>query len=157
MGNKGKKASSSVPKGSASQAHKEAISNADVLGKDSPANPTEGSIKKTADTQGEVDPSGLKDGDAISQNKDQKKPAVNPSEKQKSKLKESDLQNTSTQRSNDKISPVSKSHSGKQIDKGDGLEIDGLVERLDLNSTASRPSLSAVVSNFLLHSCMIFP
>lgn len=164
MGNKGKNPSSSIPKSSASQVHKEAISNVDMLGKDSPANPTEVSIKKTADIQVAAGPSEIQHGDAISQNKDQKKPTVNPSEKHKSKLKESGLQNTSTQRSNDNISHASKSHSGKQLDKADGLdmsiqrkELDGLVERLDLNATPSRASLSAAVSNFLLHSCTIFP
>ncbi|XP_057773225.1 ubinuclein-1-like isoform X4 [Salvia miltiorrhiza] len=106
MENKGKKAASSIPRSSTNQVYKEAISNVQKLGLDSPANPTEVSIKKTAIIQVAADSSGLQNGDAISQDmyKDRQKPGVNPSEKHLSKSKESELSNTSTQRSNDKIS-----------------------------------------------------
>ncbi|KAL1561213.1 ubinuclein-1-like isoform X2 [Salvia divinorum] len=150
MGSKGKKASPSIPRSSTSPVYKEAISNVDML--NSPANPTEVSRKKTTDIQVAIDPSRLQNDGAVSQDmyKDRQKPGVNPSEKHTSKSKESELQNISTQRSNDKISHVSKSQSGKQLDNVDGLdmpiqkkEMGALVERPDLNVAASRASLSA--------------
>ncbi|XP_057773223.1 ubinuclein-1-like isoform X2 [Salvia miltiorrhiza] len=152
MENKGKKAASSIPRSSTNQVYKEAISNVQKLGLDSPANPTEVSIKKTAIIQVAADSSGLQNGDAISQDmyKDRQKPGVNPSEKHLSKSKESELSNTSTQRSNDKISHVRKSHSGKQLDNVNGLDMliqqkdkGAIVEKLDLNVAACRASLPA--------------
>ncbi|XP_047957809.1 ubinuclein-1-like isoform X1 [Salvia hispanica] len=150
MGSKGKKASSSIPRSSTSPIYKEAISNVDMLY--SQANPTEVSTKKATDIQVAIDPSRLQNDGAVSQDmyKDRRKPGVNPSEKHTSKSKESELQNISTQRSNDKTSHVRKSQSGKQLDDVDGLDMSiqkkekgALVERPDLNVVAIRASLSA--------------
>ncbi|KAH6789113.1 hypothetical protein C2S51_004119 [Perilla frutescens var. frutescens] len=146
IGNKGRKTSSSIPRSSTNQFYKEAIPSGNMLVQHSPENPTEISIKKTADVQDTMGPSGWQNGDAIRQDiyKDQQVAGVNPSEKHISKMKGSELQNTSTQRSNNKISHVSKSHSGKQLENVDGLdpsiqqkEKGGLLERLDLNVAAS--------------------
>lgn len=151
MGNK-RKSSSSIPKSLTSQLYKEAIPTVDMVVQDSPENLTELLIKKTAEIQIPVDPSGLQNGDDTGPDfKDQQIPGVNPSEKRISKLKESEPQNTSTQRSNNKISHVSKSHSGKQLENVDGLDLliqqkekGGLVERVDLNVAASSAPLPTV-------------
>ncbi|XP_042052254.1 ubinuclein-1-like isoform X1 [Salvia splendens] len=102
MGSKGKKASSSIPRSSTSPVYKEAISNVDMLYSQAVL------TKKATDIQVAIDPSRLQNDGAVSQDmyKDRRKPGVNlnPSEKHTSKSKESELQNISTQRANDKTS-----------------------------------------------------
>lgn len=88
MGNKEKKTSSSVPRSSIGET---------IPKVDSPANPTEISVKKTADIHTAFDSDALR----------QQMPGVNSSEKRIGKLKESELPNASTQKSDDKISHVS--------------------------------------------------
>ncbi|KAG8378224.1 hypothetical protein BUALT_Bualt08G0115500 [Buddleja alternifolia] len=153
-GNKGRKASSSTERNSTTQSRRVTVPNvhsADMLSAASPTNAAEISVKKkTADTKIMVDPSGLLSGDGIRQDKDadQQKTGIPSSKNHSSKRKESgELQDTSSQRSNDKSSNVSKSHSGKQPSNADELdqtiqrkEKGGLVERFDLNVPASRDS-----------------
>ncbi|KAI3464559.1 hypothetical protein Pfo_021222 [Paulownia fortunei] len=156
IGNKGRKASSSIERNSTSQSHRVAVPNihsADVvLFEAPPTNAAENSLKKkTADTQITMDSSGLLNVDGIRQDKDaeQQRTGVLSSQNHNNKLKESsDLQDTSAQRSNDKSLHVSKSHSAKQLINADELdqsiqqkEKGGLVERFDLNVPASRDSL----------------
>ncbi|KAL8482227.1 hypothetical protein ACS0TY_028399 [Phlomoides rotata] len=143
IGNKGRKASSSIGRNSTSQANKVAVP--DVHGANLPeasrTNAAEALLKKkTTDTQTTMDPSGLsQDKDA-----DQQRTGVISSENHNSKLKDnSELQDASTQRPNSSL--VSKSHSAKQPNNADELdqslqqkEKSALVERFDLNIPASR-------------------
>ncbi|KAL7128344.1 hypothetical protein ABFS83_14G310000 [Erythranthe nasuta] len=155
IGNKVRKTSSSQ-RNSGSQSHKGAIPN--IHGEDmqfqaSPMHTAEVSIKnKTAESQTTRNPSGLLNGDAVRQNMatDQQRSVVLSLKSHVSKLKETELQNTSTQRSNNKNSDASKSRFGKQKNNVDGLDQSiqqkgkgGLIERFDLNVPAMGDSTSS--------------
>ncbi|EYU23864.1 hypothetical protein MIMGU_mgv1a003415mg [Erythranthe guttata] len=119
----------------------------------SPMHTAEVSIKnKTAESQTTRNPSGLLNGDAVRQNMatDQQRSVVLSLKSHVSKLKETELQNTSTQRSNNKNSDASKSRFGKQKNNVDGLDQSiqqkgkgGLIERFDLNVPAMGDSTSS--------------
>ncbi|KAK6114930.1 hypothetical protein DH2020_007199 [Rehmannia glutinosa] len=151
LGNKGRKASSSIERNSASQSHRAAAPNihsADVLSEASPTNAAESLKKRTTDTQITMDPSGLPNVEGIRQDADEQRTGVFSSQDHNNKLKESsEPQDTSAHRSNDKLH-VSKSNSGKQRSNADDLdqtiqrkEKGGVVERFDLNVPATRDSL----------------
>ncbi|PIN22029.1 hypothetical protein CDL12_05274 [Handroanthus impetiginosus] len=155
LGNKGRKASSAIERNSTSQSHRmpvPSMHNSDVPVEASPTNAAEiSSKKKTADTQILMDPSGLSNVDGIRLDKDadQQRTGVLSSQNHNNKRNEAnELQDTSAQRSNDKSSHVSKSHSGKQLNNADEQdqamqrkEKSPLVERFDLNVPASREPL----------------
>ncbi|KAL0351528.1 UNVERIFIED_CONTAM: Ubinuclein-1 [Sesamum calycinum] len=155
IGNKGRKALSSIERNSTNQSHIVALPN--VHGSDLPfeASPTDAAEvsmkKKTVDTQITADPLGLSNVDGIRQDKDadQQRTRVLSSQNHNNHRKESSefQDNTLAQRPNDKSAHVSKSHSGKQLSNTDGLdqtiqrkEKGGLVERFDLNVPASKDS-----------------
>lgn len=162
IGSKGKKASALIQRNSTGQSNKLAMSN--IHGEDmqfqaSPTNAAEVLLKnKTVDAQTTVSPSGVLNGDAIRQDtdNDHQNPGVLSSKKHVNKRKESELQATSVQRSNNNISHASKSHSGKQINNVDGLDQSiqqkqkgGLAQRFDLNVPAMGEPSSTTVSNCL--------
>ncbi|KAL8459460.1 hypothetical protein ACS0TY_036811 [Phlomoides rotata] len=115
MGNKGKKASSSIQISSTSQSHKEATSNIHKR-EDLQANAADISLRKKADIHVKVDSSGLRNGDAIKHDVDtnQQRPGVFPS----NNTKESEIQDTSAQRSIDK-----KSHKAALIQRKEGPSV----------------------------------
>ncbi|KAL9173159.1 hypothetical protein ABFS82_03G095100 [Erythranthe guttata] len=138
--NKGRKATSSFERNSTSQSLR--VAAASVQSSDA----AEVSLKKkNADSQITMDPLALSKADGVRQDKD--------SQSHNHKLKESsEPQETSGQRSNDKSSHVSKSHSGKQVNNAGELDLatqrkekSGLVERFDLNVPASRDSSQTTV------------
>ncbi|XP_051151019.1 ubinuclein-1-like isoform X2 [Andrographis paniculata] len=105
-----------------------------------------GNKDKTAENRTTVDLSGLSNGGAIikSTYSNQQKPEVSSSKK----WKESNNQDSSTQRSNKKSTHVNKSYSGKQPNNADDLnqsvkpkEKGGIVETLDLSVAANRDTL----------------
>ncbi|KAK4429615.1 Ubinuclein-1 [Sesamum alatum] len=159
IGNKGRKALSSIERNSTNQSHIVALPNvhrSDLLFEASPTDAAEVSLKKkTVDTQITMDPLGLSNVDGSRQDKDadQQRTRVLSSQNHNNHRKESsELQNTLAQRPNDKSSHASKSHSGKQLSNADGLdqtiqrkEKGGHVERFDLNVPASRDSQIAKV------------
>ncbi|KAL3638855.1 hypothetical protein CASFOL_016762 [Castilleja foliolosa] len=137
IGNKGRKASSSIERNSTTQSHRVTAPNilsADVQFEPSPTNAAVLSQKKIADSQITINPSGPS---SIRQDKDAD---------QNNKSKESsELQDTSAQLSNDKSFHVRKSHSGKKLSSADEMkqtiqrkEKDRIVERFDLNVPATR-------------------
>ncbi|KAL0432234.1 UNVERIFIED_CONTAM: Ubinuclein-1 [Sesamum latifolium] len=151
VGNRGRK------RNSTSQSH--GVSMPNIHGEDmqfqaSLANASEVSLKKkTTDMQTAVHPSELLNGDAIREDTetDLQIPGDPSSKNHITKWKESEFQDTSTQRSNDKSPHLSKSHNEKQLYTSDNLdqstqqkEKGGLVERFDLNIPASRDSLPTV-------------
>ncbi|KAI3460559.1 hypothetical protein Pfo_017222 [Paulownia fortunei] len=153
IGNKGR-TSALIQRNSTSQSHRVAMPN--IHGEAmqiqaSPSNAAEVSLKKkTVDAQTTLDPSGLLNGDAIRHDTDtdQQRPGVLSSKNHICKWKESEPQDTLTQKSNDQTSHVSKSHSGKQLNKVADLdqpiqpkEKGGLAERFDLNVPSNRDSL----------------
>ncbi|KAL7086192.1 hypothetical protein ACP275_14G323900 [Erythranthe tilingii] len=155
IGNKVRKTSSSQ-RNSGSQSHKGAIPN--IHGENmqfqaSPMHTAEVSLKnKAAESQTTRNPSGLLNGDAVRQDMatDQQRSVVLSLKSHVSKLKETELQNTSTQRSNNKNSLASKSRFGKQKNNVDGLDQSiqqkgkgGLIERFDLNVPAMGDSTSS--------------
>ncbi|GFP89852.1 hypothetical protein PHJA_001129000 [Phtheirospermum japonicum] len=140
IGNKGRKTSSSIERNSTSQSHRVTAPNilsADVQFEPSPTNAAESLKKKTADSQISINPSGPSNVEGIRLDKDAD---------QNNKSKESsELQDTSAQRSNDKILHSSKSHSGKKQSSADELdqtiqrkEKGRIIERFDLNVPATR-------------------
>ncbi|KAL7086193.1 hypothetical protein ACP275_14G323900 [Erythranthe tilingii] len=158
IGNKVRKTSSSQ-RNSGSQSHKGAIPN--IHGENmqfqaSPMHTAEVSLKnKAAESQTTRNPSGLLNGDAVRQDMatDQQRSVVLSLKSHVSKLKETELQNTSTQRSNNKNSLASKSRFGKQKNNVDGLDQSiqqkgkgGLIERFDLNVPAMGDSTSSTAA-----------
>ncbi|KAL3641221.1 hypothetical protein CASFOL_016189 [Castilleja foliolosa] len=139
-GNKGRKASSSIERNTISQSHRATAPNmlsAGVEFEPSPTNAAESLKTKTADSQISMNPSGPSNFEGIRQDKDSV---------QNNKSKENtELQDTSVRRSNDKSLHASKSHSGKRLSSADELdqtiqriEKGRTVERFDLNVPATR-------------------
>ncbi|KAL0391763.1 UNVERIFIED_CONTAM: Ubinuclein-1, partial [Sesamum radiatum] len=148
VGNRGRK------RNSASQSHGVSMPNihgVDMQFQVSLPNASEVSLKKkTRDMPTVVHPSELLNGDAIREDTetDLQIPGDPSSKNHITKLKESEFQDTSTQRSNDKNPHLSKPHTEKQLYNIDDLdqstqqkEKSGVVERFDLNIPASRDSL----------------
>ncbi|KAK4387333.1 Ubinuclein-1 [Sesamum angolense] len=148
VGNRGRK------RNSASQSHGVSMPNmhgVDMQFQVSLPNASEVSLKKkTRDMQTVVHPSELLNGDAIREDTetDLQIPGDPSSKNHITKWKESEFQDTSTQRSNDKNPHLSKPHTEKQLYNSDDLdqstqqkEKSGVVERFDLNIPGSRGSL----------------
>ncbi|KAL3845496.1 hypothetical protein ACJIZ3_002899 [Penstemon smallii] len=155
IGNKGRKASSAMERKSNNQLLGVAVPNLhsdEVHFQASPANATEVSlIRKTAGTKMTVDPSGPSVGDVIRPDKytDLHKTELHPSKNHNNKRDRSDLLDTSTQRSKNKSSQLSKSHSGKQLSNANELdqsihrkEKGRPVAKFDLNVPPTRESMS---------------
>ncbi|KAL0323312.1 UNVERIFIED_CONTAM: Ubinuclein-1 [Sesamum angustifolium] len=148
VGNRGRK------RNSTSQSHGVSMPNihgVDMQFQVSLPNASEVSLKKkTRDMPTVVHPSELLNGDAIREDTetDLQIPGDPSSKNHITKWKESEFQDTSTQRSNDKNPHLSKPHTEKQLYNIDDLdqstqqkEKSGVVERFDLNIPASRDSL----------------
>ncbi|KAL3840045.1 hypothetical protein ACJIZ3_024636 [Penstemon smallii] len=153
-GNKGKKVPSSVERNSSGQSQRVAEPKGHSEGvqhQASPANALEASLKKKkSHTKITVDSSGPPNGEFVEKDKgtEQQRTGALSSKNHNNKKDGSELQDTLSQRSNDKGSYLSKSLMGKQPINSNELdqsiqrkEKGRLVEGFDLNVPASRDSL----------------
>lgn len=113
--------------------------------------------KKSAVAKVVLNPLGPASVNVMRQDKETDQQKTGTSKNQNVKKESAHLQDTTGQRSNDKSSYLSKSHSGKQLNIANEpdqstqrKEKSGFFERFDLNAPPSRDPLPSPVSNYFM-------